>query len=171
MSSHTLRRAAVAALASSALVGGLTVGVAAPSALAQPSDSSSSTEETRRPVSPDAILMMISDEYQTGRGGGQVSKLIEQVITLRMRGIRPSPMNTEALAAALDKRPNQKPLIDALNETLNFQRRQMAQGSNQIPSGSGAPPVATPGSAGAPAWSPGNPMQRDSDEVFQMPGR
>ena len=87
MSPQPWRRAAVAALAASALVGGLAV--AAPTALAQPADSSSSTEQTQAPISPDQVLMMISQEYQTGKGGGQVSKLIEQVMTLRMRGIRP----------------------------------------------------------------------------------
>lgn len=171
MSPHTWRRTAVSALAASALVGGLAAGVATPTALAQPADSSSSTEETTRPVSPDAILMMISNEYQTGRGGGQVSKLIEQVMTLRMRGIRPSVGNTQALAAALEKRPNQTPLIEALQETLTYQRKQLARAGNQTPSGGGAPPVATPGTPGGPGWAPGNPMQRDSDEIFQIPGR
>ncbi|MDY6997570.1 MAG: hypothetical protein SW019_13285 [Actinomycetota bacterium] len=171
MSPRTWRRAAVATLASSALVGGLAMGVAAPTALAQPSDSSSSsTEETRRPISPDAVLMMISQEYETGRGGGQVSKLIEQVITLRKRGVRISRGNAEALAAALDKRPNQTPLIEALQETLNYQRREFNRAGIQQPSG-GAPPVATPGMPGGPGWQPGNPMQQDSDTIFPMPGR
>ena len=111
MSPQPWRRAAVAALAASALVGGLAV--AAPTALAQPADSSSSTEQTQAPISPDQVLMMISQEYQTGKGGGQVSKLIEQVMTLRMRGIRPSRGNAVALSAALEKRPNQVPLIQA----------------------------------------------------------
>ncbi len=171
MSPHTWRRTAVSALAASALVGGLAVGVATPIALAQPSDSSSSAEETTtRPVSPDAVLMMISNEYQTGRGGGQVSKLIEQVMTLRMRGIRPSVGNAQALAAALEKRPNQTPLIEALQATLTYQRKQLARAGTQTQTG-GAPPVATPGTPTGPAWGPGNPMQRDSDEIFQIPGR
>ena len=171
MSPQSWRRNAVAALAASALVGGLALGVATPVALAQPADSSSSTEETRAPVSPDQVLMMISQEYQTGKGGGQVSKLIEQVMTLRMRGVRPSRGNAVALAAALEKRPNQLPLIEALQETLTYQRKQMTRAGNQVPSGGGAPPVATPGAPGAPAWVPGNPMQQDSDTIFPMPGR
>lgn len=171
MSPQRWHRTAVAALAASAMAGGLAIGVATPSALAQPSDSSSSTEQTQAPISPDQILMMISQEYQTGRGGGQVSKLIEQVITLRKRGIRPSRGNAVALAAALEKRPNQTPLIEALEATLTYQRKQMMRSQNQVPSGNGAPPVATPGSPGNPAWSPGNPMQQDEDTIFQMPGR
>ncbi|BBX52184.1 MULTISPECIES: hypothetical protein [Mycolicibacterium] len=169
MSPQPWRRAAVAALAASALVGGLAV--AAPTALAQPADSSSSTEQTQAPISPDQVLMMISQEYQTGKGGGQVSKLIEQVMTLRMRGIRPSRGNAVALSAALEKRPNQVPLIQALEETLTYQRKQMMRSQNQVPSGGGAPPVATPGIPNGPAWQPGNPMQQDSDTIFPMPGR
>ena len=171
MSSQPWCRTAVAALAASALAGGLALGVATPGAVAQPADSSTSTEETQAPISPDQVLMMISQEYQVGRGGGQVSKLIEQVMTLRMRGVRPSRGNAVALAAALEKRPNQVPLIQALEETLTYQRKQMMRSSNQVPSGSGAPPVATPGAPGAPGWVPGNPMQQDSDTIFPMPGR
>ncbi|MBX7434290.1 hypothetical protein JDV09_19615 [Mycobacterium sp. Y57] len=166
MSRHTWRRATAAALTASALVGGLAAGIALPTAAAEPADP---TSEQQRPVSPDQILMMISEQYQTGRGGGQVSKLIEQVMTLRMRGFRPSISNAQALAAALDKRPNQGPLIEALQATLSYQRKQLAQsGIGAAPSG--APPVATPGSPGAPVWAPGNPMVRD-DAIFPMPGR
>jgi len=104
-----------------------------------------------------------------------VSKLIEQVMTLRARGIRPSFGNTQALAAALNDRPNQKPLIDALNATLVYQRKVMAQGANQAPTGGGAPPVAAPftpgGGMGGPNWGPGSPMQQDGDTIFPMPGR
>ena len=41
----------------------------------------------------------------------------------------------------------------------------------KVPSGGGAPPVATPGIPNGPAWQPGNPMQQDSDTIFPMPGR
>lgn len=167
MPSRIWRRSIAAALAGAAVAGGIGSVAAAP-AWAQPADTST---ENRAPISPDQILLMISEEYQTGAGGGQVSKLIEQVITLRKRGIRPSMSSTRALAAALEKRPNQKPLIEALEGTLVDQRKQFARQGIQAPGG--APTVATPGSPQAPlgpGWSPGNPMQQESP-IFQVPGR
>ncbi|OAN33376.1 hypothetical protein [Mycolicibacterium iranicum] len=168
----SLPRAVSGALVGASLAFGLVTGVS-PVASAQPTTQKEQPPAPR--ISPDQILAMISNEYQTGSGGGQVSKLIEQVMTLRARGIRPSFGNTQALAAALDERPNQKPLIDALNATLVYQRKVMAQGASQMPAQSGgAPPVATPGSPGGgmgPNWGPGNPMQQDGDTIFPMPGR
>jgi hypothetical protein len=163
-------RVATGALTGAALAFGLIVGVA-PTASAQPTTGSEAPPAPR--ISPDQILAMISQEYQTGRGGGQVSKLIEQVMTLRARGIRPNVANTQALAAGLDARPNQGPLIEALQGTLAYQRKVMAQsqGAQQAPTGGGAPPVAAPGPAGAPGWAPGSPMQRDGNNIFPMPGR
>ena len=164
----SLHRMAVGALTGAALGLGLIVGVA-PSVSAQPT---TKAEEPPAPrVSPDQILAMISQEYQSGSSGGQVSKLIEQVMTLRARGIRPSIANTQALAAGLDSRPNQGPLIEALQATLSYQRKVMSQAGNQQPA-QGAPPVAAPGGgAGLPAWAPGNPLQQDGDTIFPMPGR
>jgi hypothetical protein len=164
------------ALAGTVLVGGLASGFSAPAALAQPADSSTQSQETAtqeqpRRLSSDQILMTISQEYQTGSGGGQVSKLIDQVITLRKRGVRPSAANTQALAAALEKRPNQKPLIEALQGTLSTQRQQFARQGIQDPGG--APIVAAPDGSHTtmgPGWGPGNPMQQDSP-IFQTPGR
>lgn len=169
----SLPRAASGALLGAALAFGL-VTVGSPVVSAQPTTQQEQPPAPR--INPDQILATISNEYQTGNSGGQVSKLIEQVMTLRARGIRPSFGNTQALAAALEDRPNQKPLIDALNATLVYQRKVMAQGANRMPAtGGGAPPVATPGSPGGgmggPAWGPGSPMQQDGDTIFPMPGR
>ncbi len=176
MSSRIWRRSVATSLAGTVVASGLVSGFTAPAALAQPSDSSTqsqdaATQERPRRVSGDQILMTISQEYQTGSGGGQVSKLIDQVITLRKRGVRLSNSNAQALAAALDKRPNQKPLINALEGALSDQRRQFARGGIQAPGG--APPVAAPGSPHSPmggGYSPGNPMDRDNP-VFETPGR
>ncbi|PQD97488.1 hypothetical protein MPNTM1_03675 [Mycolicibacterium parafortuitum] len=168
----SLPRIAAGAVLGAALAFGTVTGIA-PLAAAQPTTKAEVPPPPR--VNPDQVLMAISQEYQTGASGGQVSKLIEQVMTLRKRGIRPSVANTQAMLAGLDARPNQKPLIDALQSTLVYQRKVMAQGANQMPSGGGAPPVATPGSPGggmgSPAWSPGNPMQQGGDTIFPMPGR
>ncbi|MGP4053492.1 hypothetical protein ACTWP6_01465 [Mycobacterium sp. 4D054] len=166
----SLHRAATGALLGAALGFGLVVGVA-PTASAQPT---TKAEEPPKPaISPDQVLMMISQEYQSGRGGGQVSKLIEQVMNLRARGIRPSIANTQALAAGLDSRPNQGPLIEALQSTLNYQRKVLAQSANGTPSGPTSPgPQVGMGPTG-PAWAPnqGNPMIQDGDTIFPMPGR
>ncbi|MBX7454310.1 hypothetical protein GR927_40570 [Mycolicibacterium sp. 3033] len=173
MSPRTWRRAAGTALAGAVLVGGLAAGLSAPVAAADPA-AAPSTGDAPPPVSPDRILMMINEQYNTGSGGGQVSKLIDQVMTLRMQGFRPSRANTTALADALDKRPNQAPLVEALQATLMTQRKMKMQASNQVQQPAVAPP-ATPGIVQAPmgpSWGPGNPMIQDpSDTIFPMPGR
>lgn len=138
-----VRRWTAGALIGAAAVAGLGL---APVASAEPD---SSQEQPAQQVSPDQVLMMISDQYQTGSGGGQVSKLIEQVMTLRQRGVRPSAANSQALLDGLNARPNQKPLIDALQSTLSYQRRMMNQQAN---AGSAAPGQGSAGSA-AP-WAP-----------------
>jgi hypothetical protein len=171
MSPNSTRRAAAAALAGTAIIGGLLAGLsAAPSALAQPADPSATPAPP--PMTADQALAIIARDYDLGSGGGQLSKLIDQVMTLRARGVRPSPASRLLIVAALDKRPNQTPLIEALQATLVDQRKQLAQASVQAPKG--APPVATPGSPNAgmgPNWGPGNPMQQDGDTIFPMPGR
>ena len=140
----SLRRWTAGALIGAAAAAGLGL---APVASAEPD--ASSQEQPAQQVSPDQVLMMISEQYQTGSGGGQVSKLIEQVMTLRQRGVRPSTANSQALLEGLNARPNQKPLIDALQSTLSYQRRMM----NQQASGGSAAPA--PGSGGsAPSWAP-----------------
>lgn len=171
ITAKSLRRVAAGAVAAAALASGLVAGVS-PAAWAQPSDSSDTPTQPTR-VSPDQVLMMISQQYQTGSSGGQVSKLIEQVVTLRKQGLRPSNINTQALIAALDKRPNQGPLIAALQATLAQQRKQQMQAGNPVSVPAVLPP-ATPGSPLAPmgpSWAPGNPMQQDDDTIFPMPGR
>lgn len=162
-------RVATGTLTGAALAFGLILGLA-PTSSAQPTTGSAAPPAPR--ISPDQILAMISQEYQTGSGGGQVSKLIDQVMTLRARGIRPNVANTQALAAGLDARPNQGPLIEALQSTVSYQRKVMAQSQagGQAPSG-GAPPVNAPSPAGVPAWAPGSPLQQDGDTIFPMPGR
>ncbi len=173
MSPRNWRRATVTAVAGAALAGGLAAGLSAPAALADPV-AAPSTDTQKPPVSPDQILMMINDQYNTGSGGGQVSNLIDQVITLRKQGVRPSRANIAALADALDKRPNQGPLVAALEETLATQRKIKMQASNQVQQPAVVPP-ATPGIPPmpmGPSWGPGNPMIQDpNDTIFPMPGR
>lgn len=168
----SLSRLATGALLGTALAFGMVAGVA-PIASAQP------TTQAEQPPAPmmtgDQALAIIQRDYDLGSGGGQLSKLIDQVLQLRARGIKPSNANRQAIVAALDARPNQKPLIEALQATLVYQRKVMAQSAVQTPSGGGAPPVATPGSPqvgmGGQGWGPNNPMQRDGSNIFPMPGR
>ncbi len=165
-----LYRVATGALTGAALAFGLVIGVA-PTASAQP------TTGAEVPPAPmmtaDQALAIIHQDYDLGAGGGQLSKLIDQVLTLRNRGFRPSNANRQMIVAALDSRPNQAPLIEALQVTLAYQRKVMAQSQagQQAPAEGGAPPVAAPGSPGLPVWAPRSPMQRDSDTIFPMPGR
>ncbi|MGE0220938.1 hypothetical protein [Mycolicibacterium sp.] len=166
-----LRRVTGGAVVGAAVASGLVFGVA-PVASAQPADSNGTSQtEQQRPVSPDQVLMMISEQYQTGRGGGQVSKLIEQVMTLRQRGIRPSMANTQALLVGLEARPNQGPLIEALQSTVAYQRKVMAQAANGGAAAGPPGPATRPGQQMGPNWGPGNPMQQDGDTIFPMPGR
>jgi len=116
MSPLIWRRSAAAALVGAALVSGL--GVAAP-AWAQPADTQSDQQPT---LTADQALAIVQRDYDLGAGGGQLSNLIHQVLALRARGVKASPANRNAIVAALDKRPNQAPLIAALQETLIYQR-------------------------------------------------
>lgn len=179
MSSQSRRRVAAAAVAAAAFAGVLS----APTALAQPTQPAqpsqpaqptpSGQQDAPRRVNADQLLMTISQEYQTGSGGGQVSKLIDQAMTLRMRGFRPSMANAQALAAALDKRPNQTPLIEALRATVSYQRKLQMQSANvpsQQPGPQGPVGPQTPGQPGTPGWVPDSPMQQQTP-VFPMPGR
>ncbi|GAA2551488.1 hypothetical protein [Mycolicibacterium diernhoferi] len=164
----SLRRWAAGALVGIAAAAGLGL---APTATAEPTTNAAQDQPQPQRVSPDQVLVMISDQYQTGRGGGQISKLIEQVMTLRQRGVRPSAANSQALLDGLNRRPNQGPLIEALQATLSYQRRTLAQMSSQAPPQQGPMgPATSPGQQMGPGgWGPGNPMQGDS--IFGMPGR
>lgn len=165
----SFRRWTAGALAGAAVAAGLGMGMA-PAASAEPANSSE--EQPVQRVSSDQVLMAISEQYQTGSGGGQISKLIEQVMTLRQRGVRPSAANSQALLDGLNSRPNQGPLIEALQATLSYQRRTLTQQSNQAPPQAGPiGPQVSPGQQMGPVWGPGNPMQQDSDSIFGMPGR
>lgn len=78
-------------------------------------------------MTADEALAIIANEYMQGDGGGQLSALIDDVMTLRAQGYRPSNANKLAIQNALDHRPNQTPLVAALKETLAYQRKLQAQ--------------------------------------------
>ena len=128
--------------AGSAMGVGLLVGIGSPAALAQPEPTpvtDAPRGETDAPATPtmtaDQALAIIANEYDTGAGGGQLSNLIHDVLTLRAQGFMPSNANKLAIQEALEKLPNQTPLIEALEETLAYQltlkSRQAAAGAPQ----------------------------------------
>jgi len=106
------RRAVTGAVASGALAAGLMVGLGSGTANAD-------------------VLDDIAGQYDTGAGGGQVSQLIHVALKMRALGFVPSKGNMDDLVAAMDKRPNQVPLINALENTVAFQKRNQARGVQQ----------------------------------------
>jgi len=83
------------------------------------------------------------------------------VLKLRALGFKPSKANTDAIVKALDYRPNQQPLIEALKDTLAYQHKMQAlqqnAGNTQQPGynfGIGQAPAGM-----APAVPPGVPVE------------
>jgi hypothetical protein len=179
---HVWQRMFIGGVAGGALAVGLLAG--APSSIAQPDTPSTTTAPTPAADAPkqpctgddckkpdpeaaqptmtaDQALQIIATEYDTGAGGGQLSNLIHDVLKLRAQGFRPSNANRLAIEEALNHRPNQAPLVAALEETRAYQRKQQAQAAMSTKgsgAGSGGPvPVYTPpsGSVQLPA-GPGN---------------
>ena len=143
------RRVITGAMAGGALAIGLMAGFAAPTAMAEPEP----TPVTDAPPGQQAeALTIIATEYDTGAGGGKLSNLIHDVLTLRAQGFKASNANKIAIQEALEKRPNQTPLIEALEQTLSYQlmqkSRQAAAGAPQGGVNAGInqlPPGMTPG--------------------------
>lgn len=149
------RRLVLGTLAGGVLAAGLLTGVALPTAAAQPAEPTIETEapepqaegpptpctgedckkddEAAAPkVNADQVLSVIHEEYRQGDGGGQISKLIDDAVKLRQQGYRPSNANTAALADALEHRPNQTPLVEALKETIAYQRKLQARAAQAV---------------------------------------
>jgi hypothetical protein len=142
------RRAAIGAVASGVLVAGMLAG--APSALSDPEapadpaspitpgpanraspvtpGGAASAGAAQQGMSADQLLLDIEAQYATGAGGGKVSQLIHRILKLRAQGYAPSNGNAEAIRVAMDKRPNQVPLVTALEQTLSFQLRNQQRG-------------------------------------------
>jgi hypothetical protein len=125
-----LRRVVTGAVASSAMAVGLLVGFGAPTALADPADPTPTQPEISPDMSADAALAIIARDYDVGAGGGQLSTLIHEALKLRSLGFKASNANRQAIAAALEKRPNQAPLIEALQETIAYQRKLQSRMQN-----------------------------------------
>lgn len=159
---NSRRRVVTGSVAAGALVLGLLVGAVAPTAVADPAQPTLAADASAAPEAPpmtaDEALSIIARDYDTGEGGGQISTLIHDILKLRAQGYKPSNSNREAITKALDKRPNQVPLINALKSTLSYQRKLQAQSNAQIPQQGGINPgvgqfpggiAPIPGGAGA----------------------
>jgi hypothetical protein len=99
------------------------------------------------------VLDDINSEYDTGQGGGQISNLIHSAMKLRAAGFVPSKGNVTDLEDAMNRRPNQVPLIDALQQTVQYMQRAQSRSGN-------AGPVLNPptiGIGGNPGSYPPNP--------------
>ncbi|GAT12911.1 hypothetical protein AU184_06560 [Mycolicibacterium novocastrense] len=154
------RRIVIGGMAGGVLTVGLLTGVAGPTATAQPAeptvqseapepqadgpktpctgDDCNRAEESAPRVNADQVLQMIHEEYRQGDGGGQVSVLIDDAVKLRRLGFRPSNANAVALKEALEDRPNQTPLVEALKETITHQRKMQARAAQQAAAGGGS---------------------------------
>ena len=73
------------------------------------------------------VLDDLAEEYAVGAGGGQVSNLLKTSLKLRSMGIKPSKQYYAELQAAMNYRPNQMPLIEALKDTIAYQQKIKAQ--------------------------------------------
>jgi hypothetical protein len=138
LQSGNLRRAVKGAVASSALAVGLLMGIGSTTANAD-------------------VLDDVGVKYMQGAGGGQVSNFVKEALTLRALGFKPSKSNLEELQAGWDYLPNQTRLIDALKNTVAFQRKlQAIQQNANNPSQPGFNMGQTPLPPGIPP-DPGNP--------------
>ncbi len=108
------------------------------------------------------VLDQLAQEFSTGAGAGTVANLLSTSLTLKAQGYKPKPGDLARVKAALDKRPNQGPLIDALNATISNQQNAMEQAGGNNTS---LPPLV---SVNQGQW---NPMHDDDPSVFPMPGR
>lgn len=117
------------------------------------------------PASAD-VLDDLAAQYSTGAGAGQVANLLGDALNLRQQGFAPKPADLAAVKAALDKRPNQAPLLSALATTVAHQKKRQSQLGQ-------SPEIGTPK---AGTWTPMNPNQGDPihdnyDRAIPMPGR
>jgi hypothetical protein len=163
------RRVLLGGVASGAMAASLLTGFGVSTAFADPVESCTGADcaktdpagaaaqaDAPPAMTADEALAIIAREYDLGEGGGQISTLIHDVLTLRAQGFKPSNGNRAALVEALDQRPNQGPLVEALKETLAYQRKMQALQQNAVGPQQGLTLGQTPLPPGVPR-DPGNP--------------
>ena len=109
------------------------------------------------------VLDDLAEDYAVGTGGGQLSNLLRISLKLRAMGYKPSKAYLDELTAAMEYRPNQLPLINALKDTVAYQAKikaqtellqtaQSQQNANSAVMGAGQMPAASnPGTGGTSA--------------------
>jgi hypothetical protein len=122
---------------------------AAPTAADCPTNADCPEEgERQSTMTADEALAIIHNEYALGDGGGQLSALIDDVMKMRAQGFKPSNALKLEIEDALEQRPNQTPLVEALKATLQYQRKLQAQAQMSTQQGgpvAGPVPVIPPG--------------------------
>jgi hypothetical protein len=98
------RRIAVSGVASVSLAAGLSMGFGPATAHAD-------------------VLDDLAQQYSLGAGAGQVANLLSTAMRLRSQGFKPSQANYQAINDALNYKPNQVPLINALKNTIATQQK------------------------------------------------
>lgn len=99
-----------------------------------------------------------------------VANLLRASLELRAQGYNPKPADLAAIKAAMDRGPNQAPLVEALNGALSNQRKAQSHASPSR----GQSPIQV-GILPSDNWNNPNPMDRtggnNGNPVFEMPGR
>lgn len=94
------------------------------------------------------VLDDIYAQYDTGAGGGQISNLVHDAMKLRSLGFVPSKGNMADLESGWAKRPNQGPLVSALESTVSYMRRSQIRRQQ-------SGPVLNPPTIGINQYQPG----------------
>lgn len=81
------------------------------------------------------IITDLVQEFSTAAGAGQVANLLNQSLQLSGKGFRPTRGQLSAIEEANGYRPNQTPLVRALQDTVDGQTRalQLAQAGQENP--------------------------------------
>jgi hypothetical protein len=174
------RRVLISGAASGAMAASLLTGFGVSTAFAEPGESCTGDDcaktdpagttaegDTPPAMTADEALAIIARDYDLGEGGGQLSTLIHDVMTLRAQGFKPSNANKKAITEALDDRPNQAPLIQALKETLSYQRKMQALQQNAV---TGQQPGFTLGQTPLPPGVPPDPGNPNNTGIGVIPG-
>ena len=116
------------------------------------------------------VLDELAQQYSTGSGAGLVANLLRASLELRAQGYNPKPGDLAAIQAAMDRGPNQGPLVEALNGALANQRKALSHATPK----KGQSPIVV-GIVPNDNWANPNPMDRSGgnsgNPVFEMPGR
>ncbi|MCG5433431.1 hypothetical protein LV457_14200 [Mycobacterium sp. MYCO198283] len=83
------------------------------------------------------VIRDLACEYSSAGGAGTVSSLLNESLTLSSQGFRPTKAQLAAIEESLSSRPNQGPLIKALQTTVAAQK--VLQSEQQLLAGQQSP--------------------------------